>query len=77
MSISNKLVLTYAETCELLHGIHKGTLSRWIREGKIRPIEGTRFFSRAEVERFAGILDQPKTPEQRKRGRYNKEGTRV
>ena len=52
--------------------ISKNTMYRYIAEGKIRKIPGTKYITRVEVERFIGVFTTPKTPEKRRRGRYGK-----
>lgn len=64
-------LVTRGEAAEYL-GVHPNTITRWINRGLIEKIPGTQRMRASEIQRFAGVLSEPKTPEQRKRGRYKK-----
>ena len=70
--MSSGAIMRLSEARRYLGDIHPTTMSRWIRRGLLRPIDGTRFITRAEVERFAGERQRGKSAEERKRGRYQK-----
>jgi len=54
--------------------VSKSTIHRWQQAGLIEKIPGTNRFRRDEVARFAGELERPRTPEERRRGPYNLQG---
>ena len=62
-----KLLLTYTEVAELL-GVKKHQVHQWVYQGKIAKVSGTNYISRAELDRFAMVKDEPKPPEERRRG---------
>jgi DNA-binding transcriptional MerR regulator len=49
-----KALLRYGEVVKLFN-IHPATLWRWEKQGKIKRIPGTIFFSRSEIERFLEV----------------------
>jgi hypothetical protein len=51
-------------------GVCINTMSKLISRGLIHKVPGTSFITRLEVERFLEEHSRPKTPEQRRRGRY-------
>jgi len=65
--IKEKLLLTYADAAELL-GVKTHKIHNWVYQGKIAKVRGTNYLSRAEIERFAMVKDEPKAPEDRRRG---------
>lgn len=56
---SDAAVINTSEACEILGGIHRGTLKRWVDTGKVialRKLPGETagyLFERSEVERVA------------------------
>ncbi|MBE3063734.1 MAG: helix-turn-helix domain-containing protein [Spirochaetes bacterium] len=67
--MSGKPLLRVREAAERL-GVCRKTLSKWIARGLLRKIPGSDFITVREVERFLEEPSGPKTPEQRRRGRY-------
>ncbi len=57
--MENGTVVNTGEACEMLGGVNRSTLKRWVDDGKITPLRklpgwtGGYLFQRAEVERFA------------------------
>jgi excisionase family DNA binding protein len=56
--------ITTAEACELLGGLDRSTLSRWVQLGKLTPAKrlpfghGAFLFHRADIERLRDELAQ-------------------
>ena len=71
-TIDQSLLVSIKDARVLLGGIHPNTMSEWIKRGLIKKIPGTYFIARAEIARFIEEMSKPKTPEQRRRGRYKK-----
>jgi len=65
--VKEKLLLTYTEAAELL-GVKKHKIHNWVYMGMISKVRGTNYISRAGLERFAMVKDEPKSPEERRRG---------
>lgn len=56
-----------SEACRLLNNIDKATLSRWVRDGKVKPAHklpgrnGAFLFDRAEIGRVAAEQEESAT----------------
>jgi len=56
-------IISTVEACELLGGIDRSTLTRWVDAGKVIPMHklpgatGAWLFTRAEIERVAEELE--------------------
>lgn len=63
--------LSLAEVRDEL-GISRNALWRWMKQGKLRKIPGTNRVTRKELERFLDDAAKPPSPEDRRRGPYQK-----
>lgn len=66
-------LLTVGEVREIL-GIGHSTMTKWLRAGKIRKVDGTHKIARLELVRFLEEASRPKPPESRRRGPYKIHG---
>jgi len=67
MSVARGMLLKYAQAADEL-GVPIATLRHWVKVGKLRKVAGTAYISRAELERFTSAKNEPKSPEERRRG---------
>ena len=64
--MENGTVVNTLEACEMLGGVNRSTLKRWVDEGKVTPMRklpgetGGYLFLRAEIERFRDEREQAK-----------------
>lgn len=59
--MTNPAVINTGEACEILGGIDRSTLKRWVDDGKVKPLRklpgdtGGYLFERTEIERVAAL----------------------